>query len=85
MRNLFCISSILLLATQCCFGQGFNVNPVVGIHAFNPGSVTRSVYDAANDIVYVTGTYDAATNPPDFDRDPSTWETLTAYIYAVNN
>ena len=79
MRNLFCISSILLLATQCCFGQGFNVNPVVGIHAFNPGSVTRSVYDAANDIVYVTGTYDAATNPPDFDPDPFNVETLTAY------
>ena len=64
---------------QMSYGQGFNINPNVGVREFNPGTVNRLVYDPINDIVYVTGTYDAAGSSPDFDTDPGNIVTLPAY------
>lgn len=79
MRKHFHISILFLFVTQIGFGQGFNVNPAVGIREFAPGVVNRSVYDPVNDIVYVTGTYDAASASLDFDPDPGNVVTLPAF------
>jgi len=81
MSKILIIISFFLvtLGTSGQVPPGFNTNPTVGIKSFNPGSVNRAVYDPIGDVVYITGTYDAATSSPDFDPDPQNVFSLPAH------